>query len=100
MEETIRTLFRETLVLEMTSDPNDLVTLKRVYCETEAAVIVNALAEVGIRAIATGGFTSGFKAEAPGVVAVQVLRSDLAKAHELLRERTEEFADEWPEDDN
>ena len=55
----------------MASDPDELVELLRVSNEAEAAIIVNALADVGIRALATGGFTSGFKASALVVVATR-----------------------------
>jgi hypothetical protein len=54
--------------------------------EMEAAAIVGALGEHGIRAQAVGGYTSGFRAEAPGMVKVIVGRGDLARATELLDE--------------
>ena len=70
----------------MASDPDELVELNRVSNEAEAAIIVNALADVGIRALATGGFTSGFKAEAPGDVKIVVRRGDLQGARTALDE--------------
>jgi hypothetical protein len=70
----------------MTADPDSLHVLASVPDEMHAALIVNALSEAGIRARATGGFTAGFRAEAPGEVSVVVSRADLARAREILAE--------------
>ena len=70
----------------MDSDPYSLKILVRVTTEVEAAAVQGALAEQGIDAVTTGGFTSGFKAEAPGNVAVQVREADVARARAILRE--------------
>ncbi|MHC4176653.1 MAG: putative signal transducing protein, partial [Planctomycetota bacterium] len=70
----------------MSADPNRLETLVSVPGEMEAAVIANLLQEHGISAKAVGGYTSGFKAEAPGEASVLVGQADLARAKELLAE--------------
>ncbi len=68
-------------------DPNkDLVTLLSVPNNLEAAMVVSALAARGIDATTTGSFTSGFQAEAPGVVLVSVRSCDLAQAEDALQE--------------
>lgn len=64
--------------------------------ELEAVQIVYALEEHGIRAMQTGGFTSGFQAEAPGLVSVMVRHADYDRATALLTEKTSERADiDW-----
>jgi len=68
------------------SDLNNPTTLAQYCSEVEAATIIAALAENGIKATTTGSFTTGFQAEAPGDVTVVVRQSDLASALELLRE--------------
>ncbi len=70
----------------MTADPMRLETLAWLGNELEAALIVNALEEQGIRATAVGGYTSGFRAEAPGGVRVVVAQGDLSRAREVLAE--------------
>ena len=62
-----------------------LLVLVSVANEMQAALIVNTLEDHGIRATATGDFTSGFRAEAPGDVRVLVKRSDLSEAREVLQ---------------
>jgi len=52
----------------------------------EAAAIVTALAEHGIEAFAVGGYTSGFRAEAPGEVRVVVKHVDADRARQTLAE--------------
>lgn len=72
-----------------TSDHRDnekLVTVARRPTEMSASVLVAVLADEGIRAVATGGFTSGFQAEAPGWVSVQTLESDVERARAILAE--------------
>ncbi len=70
----------------MTAVPVNPEALVSVPSEIEAAFIVNTLAEHGIRASAVGGYTSGFKAEAPGQVTVLVSAADLDRARQLLEE--------------
>jgi len=68
----------------MSDDPQNPVALTSVPNEIEAAGIVAALKEQGIEVVATGSFTAGFRAEAPGVVQVLVRQEDLARAQQLL----------------
>ena len=70
----------------MVADPMSPEVLVSVSDEMEAAAVVDALAEHGIRARAVGGYTSGFRAEAPGDVKVVVGRADRARAEEVLAE--------------
>jgi len=71
-------------------------TLLSVANEVEAGGIVTALAEYDIEAFATGGFTSGFKAEAPGNVQIVVRQSDLERAVlALARIREEQGEIDW-----
>ena len=74
----------------MSSDPNSLEILARVATEVEAAALQGALAEHAIDAVITGGFTAGFKAEAPGDVAVLVREADLADARAVLTELSDD----------
>jgi len=84
----------------MASDPMSPEVLVSVPDEMEAAAIVVALAERGIRARAVGGYTSGFRAEAPGDVKVVVGRADLARAEEVLAEIRGEPAEvDWSQVD-
>ena len=71
----------------MTDTPpeaDNLEVLTTLRTEVEASVLVAALAEVGIKAVAAGGYTSGFKAEAPGDVQILVKQDDLERAHKAL----------------
>ena len=70
----------------MHPDPTNLNTLVRVPNEIEAAAIVNALEGHGIRAKAVGGYTAGFRAEAPGDVTVIVREADVVRSREVLAE--------------
>ena len=72
-----------------------LVTVSEHPTEVGAAVVVAALKDVGIRAVATGGFTAGFRAEAPGNVCVQTLERDAAWAREILSEIKQTSPDQW-----
>lgn len=81
----------------MTEEPGNehsLVELRAAANELEAALIVNTLEAYGIRATATGDFTSGFKAEAPGDVRVLVRHKDLQAARNVLREIRESPSDD------
>lgn len=62
-----------------------LVKLTTAATEWEAAMVVNRLQSAGIAASATGGFTAGFRAEAPGVVNVLVDSRDRDKALEVVQ---------------
>ena len=80
----------------MDTDPISLQVVTSLTNEMEATVIVNALADHGIRAEAVGGFTAGFKAEAPGEVSVVVGQADAARARKALAEIRREFSEiDW-----
>jgi hypothetical protein len=61
--------------------------------EVEAAAVVNALAEHGIHATATGAYTASFRAEAPGMVRVLVAEDNVSRAREILADIRQENAD-------
>lgn len=67
-------------------DDANLVTVAQRSNEVSAGVIVNILADAKIRAIAVGGFTAGFRAEAPGWVQVKVFQRDAERAREVIAE--------------
>lgn len=73
-------------------DDAKLVTVAERPEEMSASILVSVLRDAGIRAIATGGFTSGFRAEAPGMVKVQTFESDAERAREIIAE----IKVEWP----
>jgi hypothetical protein len=80
----------------VTPDPNRPEKLLSVASEIEAAAMVNALAECGVEAFAAGGYTSGFKAEAPGDVKILVKHTDLDRARQALAEIRQQQGDiEW-----
>lgn len=68
----------------MAEDPHKPIALTSVPNDIEAAVIVAALSAEGIEAMATGGFTAGFVAEAPGSVQITVKQEDLSRALQVL----------------
>jgi len=74
----------------MSSNDDSLVTLASVSTEVEAQLLVNMLNENGIAAVATGGSTSQFRAEAPGVVRVLLKQADLPVAKSVLAEREQD----------
>jgi hypothetical protein len=74
-------------VTNMAAERENLEVLCRVTTEMEASLIVQLLADCDIDARAVGGFTAGFRAEAPGDVSVLVKQSDLAAAKEALANR-------------
>ena len=66
-------------------DPdNTPETLIAVPNDLEAAMIVSALAARDANATTAGEYTSGFRAEAPGLVKVLVRQCDLQRAREVL----------------
>ena len=76
-------------------DDAKLVTVSEHPTEVGAAVVVAALKDVGIRAVATGGFTAGFRAEAPGNVCVQTLERDAERARKIISEIKQTPPEEW-----
>ena len=84
----------------MTSESSDLEILVMVSNEVEAAVIVGALQEKGVHAVATGGYISGFKAEAPGDVKILVRHNEADEARRMLDQiRQEQSEVDWSEID-
>lgn len=65
-------------------DPNSPTPVRTVPNELEAVAMIAALANHGIEALATGVYTSDFRAEAPGSVRVVVRNQDLRKAEQVL----------------
>jgi hypothetical protein len=83
----------------MSESSHDPVVLTNVENETQAALIMAALEDAGVKAESTGGLTSGLRAEAPGDVHILVRPEDAKKAAEVLadleshRKAIEEDAD-------
>ena len=71
----------------MFSRDDHLATVATVADEMKGQLIVNILNEHGITAAATGGFTSQFRAEAPGMVRVIVKQDNLSAAQAVLAQR-------------
>jgi hypothetical protein len=74
----------------MSTDPNELKVVASVPNEMEAGAIVNALEQKGIQAIATGEYTSGFRAEAPGEVKILVKSNEYEQAKQTLENSLED----------
>ena len=70
----------------MSTDPQRPAVLLAVATDVEAAAIVTALTAHGIRAMAVGGYTAGFRAEAPAKVQIVVRQAELEPARSLLAE--------------
>jgi hypothetical protein len=84
----------------MSTPSSDLEILAAVSNEVEAAAIVGALQEKGIHAVATGGYISGFKAEAPGEVRILVRHQEAERARQMLDQiRQEQTEIDWSEID-
>jgi putative signal transducing protein len=84
----------------MTSDADHLEPLISTPNEPQAAMIVSALKDLGIDAVAEGGLTAGFRAETVGEVRVMVWREDLERARVALEEYKKEVRDiDWDEVD-
>ena len=69
-------------------DPASPVILTAVSSEFEAEVIANSLRELGIRAVTTGGFTTGIRAETSADVAILVPLQQMEDAQRLLAGNT------------
>ena len=84
----------------MATESEHLVNLTSFPTEMEASTVVAALERNGVKATATGGFTAGFRAEAPGWVQVMVVEEDLDRAREILAEVQQEITDiDWSQVD-
>lgn len=70
----------------MGDDPERPVVLVSLPTESEGAMVVAWLGERDILAMLEGGFTAGFRAEAPGFVKVLVRERDLDQARQALQE--------------
>jgi hypothetical protein len=68
----------------MSAKSDTIEVVARVANEMEASLIVQCLTNQGITARAVGGFTSGFRAEAPGDVSVLVMSGDLERAKKIV----------------
>ncbi len=80
----------------MTPSPDHLEPLTSTPNEPQAAMIVSALKDRGIDAVAEGGLTAGFRAETVGEVRVMVWRQDLNRARQALDDFREAMSDiDW-----
>ena len=68
----------------MAHPDDELVVLVSLSNEVQASLIVGALQDEGIQAVAPGGFTSGFKDGIAGAVQVLVRRADRKRAQRIL----------------
>ena len=73
------------------NDPTRPKKLETFNDNYQASVLVSRLEEHDIKALAVGGFVSGFQAESPGYVDVVVVQSDFERAKSLY--------DQWQADD-
>lgn len=71
---------------EQNLNHSKLVTVAERSSEVAASILVSILESAGIKAVVTGGFTAGFRAEAPGIVRVQTLETDAERARQLIAE--------------
>jgi hypothetical protein len=84
----------------MPDDFNSPEIVISVPTDIEAAAIVAALEAHGVHASTTGGYTAGFRAEAPGQVQVIVRRHQLQRAREVLADVREEATEiDWSQVD-
>jgi len=91
---------RGTVIRARSIDPLSLHRIASFPSDFDAALVVEALNQAGIRASAVGGYTSGFRAEAPGEVHVVVAQRDAGRARQVLSEmRTNEEEVDWSQVD-
>ncbi len=84
----------------MASNTDHLEALISTPNEGQAAMIVSALKDRGIDAVAEGGLTAGFRAETFGEVKIMVWRHDLDRARQALAEYRNAVSDiDWDEVD-
>lgn len=74
----------------MDNPTEHIAAVTTVQSDAIASIIVAALDRAGISSTATGGFTSGAKALAPGWVRVMVAEADLPVAKNTLAKMREE----------
>jgi Putative prokaryotic signal transducing protein len=82
----------------MANDPH-VALLTSVPTDTEASIIVAALAEEGIQATISGDFTADFRVGVPGEVQVLVAEKDLAAAKEVLAAAQDSTDVDWSQID-
>jgi hypothetical protein len=70
----------------MSDQPEHTAVLTSTPTESEAAIVIAALEENGIRASSSGEYTSGLRAGAWNWVQILVAEDDLPKAQEILAE--------------
>lgn len=84
----------------MDFEDNKVVTLTTVMTETEAAMLVSALAAEDVEATRAGGILTGFRAEAPAIAEIKVRVEDLEKAQIALAKIKTEYAEiDWSQVD-
>lgn len=84
----------------MSNDPDSPKVLESFSHDLEAAALVALLQDHGIMATTTGGYTAGFRAEAPGMVHVMVRSRDLSRARQVWAEiKTRPAEVDWPQVD-
>lgn len=71
----------------MTASTQTLMTLTTVPTELEGELLVQLLEEHAIPATASGGMTSEFRAEAPGVVEVMVMQDRFSEARSIIEKQ-------------
>jgi hypothetical protein len=82
------------------NDPDAPEVLTFVLTDTEAIAVVAALKGCGIHASTTGGYTAGFRAQAPGQLQVIVRRHELQLARQVLADIKEDAAEiDWSQVD-
>jgi hypothetical protein len=74
-------------------DPSSPRVLLSVRSEMEAAMWVDRLRQSGVRAMAVGDYSAGFRAEAPGLVKVLVPRHDYDRAKKVFDEASQQEVD-------
>jgi len=82
-------LARAAVIGAAERDPLGPRVLLSVRSEAEAAMWVDRLRQDGVRAMAVGDYSAGFRAEAPGLVNVVVPRHEYDRAKTVLDEATE-----------
>lgn len=80
----------------MPNNPDQIEALTSTPDESRAAMVIAALKDRGIDAVAEGGLTSGFRAETYGEVKVMVRREDMDRARAALAEYKDAVRDiDW-----
>lgn len=75
---------------QVSDDAASLVRVASSFHEWEALLLVQRLREDGVMATATGTYTAGFLAEAPGLVSVYIKDRDVERAREVMERLVQE----------